>query len=284
MFCPNCGKETQGRFCNYCGTPLPAETPAPAPAPEPEKPRKTGKKILTIALIVLLVAALGVGGFSFLRQRHIVKVRQLTSASVDYIIGSQKEKPIRLERWDPMQEKYVTQYEYSYDKDGCILKQTQILGVDEDNPKNRRVEEYKYHYSDEGKLDSCTITRYTVYEGEKNVEGNLKLQYAYDSDLHLKSVKSFYEGDHTMTTKYYYDDGFLDRTEQIGAEEYPGIPTTEMSFYYDDDRIDEIQYVQSRGGEELGRYTNRYVCDDDRIEGIKGDEEIKLAARYVYDD
>ncbi|MCR5665000.1 MAG: hypothetical protein K6G17_09040 [Oscillospiraceae bacterium] len=283
MFCPNCGKETQGRFCNYCGTPLPAETPAPAPAPEPEKPRKTGKKILTIALIVLLVAALGVGGFFFLRQRKIVKTRQLTSASVDYIIGSQKDKPIRLEKWDPIQEKYVTQYEYSYDKDGCLLKQTLFISVDEDNPKNRRFREDKYHYNDKGEMDSCIRTAYTVYEGEKMVENTWKMQYSYDSKLRLKSTKTYHEGELTLTTKFFYEDGQLDRTEQIGAEG-TRITTTDMAFTYDDDQLYSIEYVMVRDGEEMSRYTNRYVCDDDRIEGVKGDEEIKLAARYVYDD
>ena len=253
--------------------------PYAAPA-EPKKSRKT--LLFALAGVALLLAAAVLIAVPIIRNRQITKVRQQTSAQVDYIIGSQKDKPIRMERWDPLQEKYVTYYEYTYDEDGCLIKQTLIMSVDEDNPKNRRWQEYKYRYSDNGELDSCTITRYMEYEGEKETERTWKLQYSYDSGHRLKSVKTYFEGEQTLTTKYIYEDGLLDRTEQTAAEGI--LITTEMSFTYDDDHLYSIENVTYHDGEEYSRNMIVYVYDDDRIDGVRGDEEVKLATRYVYDD
>ena len=42
MFCPNCGKETSGKFCPYCGMKMPESEP-PAPSrPEPSVSREDG--------------------------------------------------------------------------------------------------------------------------------------------------------------------------------------------------------------------------------------------------
>lgn len=60
MYCPNCGKETDGKFCQFCGAPLPQAEEQPAPAKR--------KPWLPIAVVVG-VAAIVTGVLVFLRGK-----------------------------------------------------------------------------------------------------------------------------------------------------------------------------------------------------------------------
>lgn len=57
MFCPNCGKETEGSFCPDCGTPI-RRTAATTTPEQPEAPAKVRKKVNALGIIGFVFALL----------------------------------------------------------------------------------------------------------------------------------------------------------------------------------------------------------------------------------
>lgn len=80
MFCTNCGSPIPegDRFCGNCGYPVEDEgqtssavapnTPVSSAVPAVEQPKKKKGALVAIALVLLLLAALGVGGWYFLSR------------------------------------------------------------------------------------------------------------------------------------------------------------------------------------------------------------------------
>ena len=71
MICPKCGKESNTRFCTFCGAPMFQADKPPVPLNDPEPSKKAGNKtMLWIFLGVLAALVLAGGLFLFLALRN----------------------------------------------------------------------------------------------------------------------------------------------------------------------------------------------------------------------
>ncbi len=264
MFCPNCGKETDGRFCGFCGAPLPEPKAAPVrPSGWPDAPNKAKKSkksllIAAAAALVLLIAALLIL-VPVMRNRQIMKNRQQTSASIMYLFAGQEDKPIRFERWNAGGS-YQVLSEYSFDEDGCILEVSSYT-------YNDGCQTIRYQYDESGVLSSALVT-YRDQNGDVT-EGNYEM--LYDDQLRVKEVRQYFDAE-SETEVYTYEDGQLVKNEQMKQD---GTVRYTRRFIYRDGHIIKIRVNGS---------TIEYVYDDKgRIAGSE-DQYGFLAIRYVYDD
>ena len=285
MYCSNCGREVSGKFCNNCGAPLTPPAPArpyadptihtaPEPYADPYAAPKKSRKALLFGLLgfALLIAAAVMIIVPILKQRQITKVRQICSASVDYLIGSQKDKPITQQSWDPFAEKYVTRYEFGYDKDGCLTEEVVYSGS--------FIYIFKMHYNDEGVLDYCLRTVKDKDTGEK-LEGG-KTKYEYDSQYRLKRLTLYDENRNVQNyTEKEYEDGYL-REQSVYKN---NVIVQKVIFGRDDDGqlLGQTLITYSEGVEQQRVYSEFVYDDEGRLEGIAR-EGGRLTARYIYDD
>lgn len=64
MYCPNCGKETDGKFCQFCGAPLPQRSEEQVTDTQVKPKQKTK----LVVVIILAAVALAIGGFFLFGQ------------------------------------------------------------------------------------------------------------------------------------------------------------------------------------------------------------------------
>lgn len=283
MYCANCGRKADGRFCAHCGAPLdrqgeqiPAPTVDPYLDPAGGKPKRRGIIVTAIVLAAVLLAAAAIGGVLLFRHRQIAATSRRCSESLDYLIGSQKDKPVRLEQWDPAAEKFYTLREFSYNSNGCLEKTILYSGA------TKIV--FTYRYNSDGVPDSGTVTYYFDDDnGGASDTSRVKLEIEYDDDCRIQSVRRYQKGEYQGELKSIYEDGTLIRKDNYTAagEQKDTIVITRDRMgriveerEWDPTMLSQSSYVKIR----------TYVYDDEgRLEGVV-DSDGFMGQRYVYED
>ena len=188
---------------------------------------------------------------------------------MDYLIGMQKEKPIRREQCAINGYCYLWE-NYTYDDDGTLTK---IVG----NTSLKKLSETvrNFYYDDDGVLKSSGDPGQTEYFYE----------YEFNRNNQIKRIKKYFDDETKLsqTSNFHYEDGRL--VEIVTS--YETEAALEKTVFTYDDKGKAAEYEEiwcSEDGTELYRRTYKFVYDDrGRLEEIV-DNRDRTVYRYIYDD